>query len=196
MNLLTKKELYDNCDDDTILKDFFEEFSYLEELGEKNYKELNDEEKIKVDELLENADFISLIIVEMINSEKYLKKKNKIVIDIIGLLDKNITTKLDAHYDLLKNYLKRAQEIMYLVETKNNRTISDITIAYCLSFLSYISLINDLGKNDFEMLNKGNYVDTDFKDFKQLKNDAKAYELSLIQRNRVYKKETIYKLIK
>ena len=42
MNLLTKKELYDNCDDDTILKDFFEEFSYLEELGEKNYKELND----------------------------------------------------------------------------------------------------------------------------------------------------------
>ena len=77
---------------------------------------------------------------------------------------------------------------MYLVETKNNRTIDDITTAYCFSFLSFILIINDLSKDDYEMLNKGNYTDADFKDFKELKRDAKAYELSLVQRNRVYKK--------
>lgn len=188
MNLLTKKELYSNCNDTTILEEFFKGVSYLETLSKKSYEELAEEDKNKVDELLENTDFISIVIAEMINGDYYLKRKNKIIINIMKLLNENINERLESHFELLNNYLRCVEEIIYLVETKNNRIIDDITTAYCLSFLSFILIINDLSKDDFEMLNKGNYTDVDFKDFKELKNDIKAYELSLVQRNRVYKK--------
>ncbi len=188
MNLLTKKELYSNCSDTAILEEFFEDFSYLKALSEKCYKDLNEKDKKRVDEILENVDYISIAIINMINSDYYLKRKTKIIINIIELLNENINERLESHFELLNNYLRCTQEIMYLVETKNNRTIDDITTAYCFSFLSFILIINDLSKDDYEMLNKGNYTDADFKDFKELKRDAKAYELSLVQRNRVYKK--------
>lgn len=161
MNFLTLQELYSNCQDKLVLEEFFDDKTFLESLGNIPY--------------------------EILKDDYYLKKRFKIKAKIIRLMDKNMDYLIEKHYDLVDDYLRLLNEIVYLIETKNKRTMNDITVAYCLSFLTFVVLLNDLGKDDFNMLNKGKYTDSDLKSFNELKRDVKAYELSLIGKNRSYK---------
>lgn len=187
MNFLTLQELYSNCQDKLVLEEFFDDKTFLESLGNIPYEILKDEQKSKVDKLLEDTDFNTIVMIYLLKDDYYLKKRFKIKAKIIRLMDKNMDYLIEKHYDLVDDYLRLLNEIVYLIETKNKRTMNDITVAYCLSFLTFVVLLNDLGKDDFNMLNKGKYTDSDLKSFNELKRDVKAYELSLIGKNRSYK---------
>lgn len=187
MNFLARQELYSNCHDELVLEEFFEGKTFLESLGNIPYEILETEQKSKVDKLLKDTDFNVTVMLYLLKDDYYLKKRFKIKSKIIRLTNRNMDYLIQKHYDLIDNYSRLLKEIIYLIETKNKRTMNDVAMAYCLGFLTFVVMLNDLGKDDFYMLNKGKYTDSDLKSFKQLKNSVRAYELSLIQKNRVYK---------
>ena len=185
MNYLAYQELKNYCNDNDVLMTFFENIRFLELIKEYDYKSLDDSKRVKVDQIIIDIDNIIKSLDLLLEKDYYLSLRFKVIYNL-KVFKKELGYKLCSYLDLIDEYVRRINELDFVLESKSERKIEDILNAYYLAFLSLITIINDRARYDYEMLNKGKYKDADIKDFRYLNDAAKSYELSLVIKNRKF----------
>ena len=190
MNLLLKQELIDKCDDKLPLIDFFDEIDFLDSFKDKNSNELSEDEIKRFNDIIDFSEETLLVITYLFLDDYYMKPMyKKIIRFFLVKLDKNFYDINKEYYDMVGNYSRRLDELLYALDAFERLEISEVKTIYELILLTFITSINDLAIYDYNMLNKNKYNDSDLEDLSSIKSSARAYELSLITINRKLKKE-------
>lgn len=89
MNILAKKQFKENCKDFEIVKEFFEGEQYLDSLSDLMYNDLSKEDRVKVDDMIEEMIFTLEVIYNVIIGDYYLSKWFKKIGIIFTKMEKN-----------------------------------------------------------------------------------------------------------
>lgn len=190
MNILAKKQFEENCKDFEIVKEFFEGEQYLDNLSDSMYNDLSKKDQEKVDDMIEEMIFTLEVIYNVIIGDYYLSKWFKEVgIIFTKKYGEDFRMNLSNHYDNMLKYVDYFDHSFRMCErSKEDLNMHDLKIAYDLTYLSFITVFNDLAKADFKLLNRNKYCDSDIKDFNEVKKTINACVQTLKYKNRQFNK--------
>lgn len=190
MNILAKKQFKENCKDFEIVKEFFEGEQYLDSLSDLMYNDLSKEDRVKVDDMIEEMIFTLEVIYNVIIGDYYLSKWfKKIGIIFTKRYGEEFRMNLSKHYDNMLKYADYFDNSFMICERpKEDLNMYDLMVAYDLTYLSFITIINDTAEADLKLLNKNKYCDSDIKDFNEVKKTINACVQTLKYKNRQFKK--------
>ncbi len=171
MNILAEKQFKENCKSFEFSRDFFEGKKYLENLGNLMYDKLSKEDQSKVHEMIDQMIFMWEVIYNLIMDDYYLSKWfKKIGIIFTKKNGENFQITLSNHYNNMLKYIDYFDNSYKICERpKSDLNMCDLENTYVLTYLSFVTLINDCAQADFNLLNKKKYRDSDIKDFSEVK---------------------------
>lgn len=180
-----KEELVNlSSDDEEFIKDVFNEIDFYDEIIDK--KELSKEDKKKVDKIMEDVDII-------LNAINYYANKNiysrfyKLFVIIQIFMSYEFYENLAEFYGLVDRYQEILDEIDFLIDSYKERSIEDISIASKLSYLSYLTVKNDVKEADYTLFNFKKFEDSDILDVPYSNDKRDMLFLTLKSQNRKYR---------
>lgn len=162
MNILTRQELLEGKEDykPHDVDGFLNDMLFLKEVEDLSYNQLSNEQIILADELLDKITRNSYLIISLASDNFYTSRIFNSLYKLIYLIKgDDFEEALTKHLDLMEKYIFMIDDVLNIIESKEDLTISDIELAHELSFLGVISLQNDIWINNQQLLKLRRYKD-------------------------------------
>ena len=172
-------------EENNLYERYSKDIRLLDELSKKKVFDTKDINLLCLlnNDILRITEVIKYKVINDKYNEDYDTKLDKIIYKISG---KKINKKLNNHRAQLRYYYNLIDELKQITNNHYSRSVDDIKDAINLAFTAYIAFNNQMKKDDYNMLNKNHYKDSDIKEYDIIKNDVDELYGTLKYKNMLY----------
>lgn len=181
---LLEEKLKDTDQSKILLNKIIDNYNYLVSLESKIYKDLEEKDKVRINEIIYDMLFCIKSIRSISKKDYYVLLNNYIGNFLHLFYNFDDMLRINKHNNIIENYLISTDEVSKIVCDIDNRNIDDFKVAFELIWLCYFTLSNDYVSLKDKLLNanNNNYTDMDY----QINDRKHTLLITLRSKNRNY----------
>lgn len=181
---LLEEKLKDTDQSKILLNKIIDNYNYLVSLESKIYKDLEEKDKVRINEIIYDMLFCIKSIRSISKKDYYVLLNNYIGNFLHLFYNCDDMLRINKHNNIIENYLISTDEVSKIVCDIDNRNIDDFKVAFELIWLCYFTLSNDYVslKDKLINANNNNYTDIDY----QINDRKHTLLITLRSKNRNY----------